>query len=228
MIIGLPRWAVMLGPQEARFASEYNHYEGAVVHTLGLPMLVLADEAIGDRGIFSRAGGPYIIPVPSDTDLNWLTTPDFTAPFSHWVSDLSKRRDVFLGYCSSSRGSDLKRFLQMDLGATVLDWQLDFAPGRTILEEITEAASRCSGGVFLFTRDDELVGPMNQAAPRDNVVFEAGFFCHAKGKERVLIIREEGSEMPADLGGDIYATLLDRSNIGPIEQQVRMFVQQRL
>jgi predicted nucleotide-binding protein len=56
------------------------------------------------------------------------------------------------------------------------------------------------------------------------VVFEAGFFAHAKGKERVLIIRERGSKMPADLGGDIYASLTDRSNITPIKPVLRKFV----
>lgn len=59
-------------------------------------------------------------------------------------------------------------------------------------------------GIFLFTKDNPLVGiDENQASPRDNVVFEAGYFMHAKGKERTLIIREEGTKMPADLGGNI-------------------------
>ncbi|WP_447603718.1 TIR domain-containing protein [Nitrospira sp. Nam80] len=35
------------------------------------------------------------------------------------------------------------------------------------------------------------------------VVFEAGYFASAKGKKRVLIIRQSGTKMPADLGGDI-------------------------
>ena len=38
-------------------------------------------------------------------------------------------------------------------------------------------------------------------------LLEAGYFISAKGKERVLIVREPGAKMPADLGGDIYASL---------------------
>jgi predicted nucleotide-binding protein len=45
--------------------------------------------------------------------------------------------------------------------------------------------------------------------PRDNVLLEAGYFASAKGKERVLIVREEGAKMPADFGGDIYVSLKD-------------------
>jgi predicted nucleotide-binding protein len=118
---------------------------------------------------------------------------------------------VFLGYSSTSEGTarNLKRFLQADLNLTVLDWKTDFAPSRSILQQIKEAASRCSAGIFLFTTDDKLMDETlaDKAVPRDNVVFEAGYFISAKGKDHVLIIREVGAKMPADLGGDIYASL---------------------
>jgi predicted nucleotide-binding protein len=67
-----------------------------------------------------------------------------------------------------------------------------------------------------------------KASPRDNVVFEAGVFVNAKGKDRVLIVREEGSKMPADLGGDIDALLDDRSNVEPIEPYLQHFADKRL
>jgi predicted nucleotide-binding protein len=61
--------------------------------------------------------------------------------------------------------------------------------------------------------------------PRDNVVFEAGYFIAAKGKRNVLVIREAGSKMPADLGGDIYALLQDRGAIAPVERAIASFLQ---
>ena len=122
----------------------------------------------------------------------------------------------------------------MSLGAKVLDWEIDFIPGRSILEQIEQAAKRSIGGIFLFTKDDDLVAgtPSAAAAPRDNVVFEAGYFIGVKGKRNVLIIRETGSKMPADLGGDIYASLPDREttppeqvSIEPIQRTLRAFVE---
>lgn len=53
-------------------------------------------------------------------------------------------------------------------------------------------------------------------APRDKVILEAGYFAAAKGKERTLIIRQKGAKMPADLGGDIYAPLLDPDDTNPV------------
>lgn len=109
---------------------------------------------------------------------------------------------------------------------------------RSVLEEIVEAGKRCSGAVFLFTKDDVLSDepaepkrgwlrgrqPRGEfAIPRDNVVFEAGYFIGTKGKRRVLVVREQGAKMPADLGGDVYAALEDRHNIESIKETLRRF-----
>jgi predicted nucleotide-binding protein len=71
-------------------------------------------------------------------------------------------------------------------------------------------------------------GGSNQAAPRDNVVLEAGYFIRAKGKERVLIVREAGAKMPADIGGTIYALLPDQRSTAVVETAVRKFVENQL
>jgi hypothetical protein len=142
---------------------------------------------------------------------------------------LKERRDVFFGYSSSSEttAAAIKRYL-LSVGARVLDWLTDFFPGRTILDQIEQAAARSIGGILLFTKDDDLKneGPTADvvAVPRDNVVFKAGYFIGLKGKHNVLIIREAGSKMPADLGGDIYASLSDKASIKPIERTLAAFL----
>ena len=191
-------------------------------------MLVLVQEDVLRRVIFDRSYHGYVGVFPPNGDRRWLKTDAFRVPFKFWKTQLLKRRDVFLGYCSTSVtiAKQLKRFLTKDLGATVLDWKTDFQPGRTILQQIEEAAGRCSAGIFLFTGDDELADglPDQKAVPRDNVVFEAGYFINAKGKDHVLIVRQSTAKMPADLGGDIYASFKDPSNIGSLKATVRSFV----
>ena len=180
--------------------------------------------------MFFQGGTHLITSFPLGADAGWAASPKFTNALDAFLSKVRDRRDVFLGYCSTSTGTalNLKRFIQKDIGASVLDWQTDFVEGRTIIEEIEEAAARTTGGVFLFTRDDSFAGEGDQAAPRDNVVFEAGFFAHAKGRGRVLIIRETGAKMPADLGGSIYAVLADKTNITPLEARLTRFLETSL
>jgi hypothetical protein len=227
-VLGMPRWTFQdVQGQPALLPTEFNHYEGALVRTLGLPTLVLVQQNVRRRVVFDMSFGGYVGEFDPSGDLGWLHTDQFRVPFHDWKTVLDERRDVFLGYSSSSEttAASIKRFL-LSLGAKVLDWQTDFIPGRTILDQIEQAAARSIGGIFLFTKDDDLAdhGQLDKAVPRDNVVFEASYFIGLKGKRNVLIIREAGSKMPADLGGDIYASLPDKANISPIERTLSAFM----
>lgn len=227
-VLGMPRWRFQDGDNKpVLLPTEFNHYEGAMARTLGLPTLVLVQRHVLRRVVFDMSFGGYVGEFQPDSGVDWLHTEEFRVPFNYWKALLDERRDVFLGYCSSSAGpaAEIKRYLQ-SLGARVLDWQTDFIPGRTIIDQIEQAATRSIGGIFLFTRDDDLAeqGRADHSVPRDNVVFEAGYFIGLKGKRNVLIVREAGSKMPADLGGDIYAALADKDDIVPIERTLAAFL----
>jgi hypothetical protein len=225
-IVGLPRWEVDSGDRRLVLPSEYCHYEGALARTLDLPLLILAQEDLMQRVVFDPSFGPLMGWFPTGADASWLSTKAFQVCFGHWAEELSNRRDVFLGYsgASASVAHVLRQYLEGTLKVSVLDWQRDFKFGRSILEEIEEARLRCTAGVFLFTKDDALDGPGGQAIPRDNVVFETGYFASSKGKDRVLIVREEGTRLPVDLGGDIYSSFDDRSKLTAVKLNLRRFV----
>jgi hypothetical protein len=228
-IIGLPRWTFCVKEGEVKIASEFCHYEGALARSFGLPTLILRQADILQRVVFDNRFGSYIGDFPADAGPEWLRTRQFRTALQHWKNQLNERRDIFLGYCSTSTrtAQKIKSFLKTEMGVKVLDWRTDFSPGLTILEQIQDAALRCSAGVFLFTQDDKLTGDSSttaKAVPRDNVVFEAGYFTSMKDRHNVLIVLESGAKMPADLGGKVYADLKDRSSIRSIQQALRKFV----
>lgn len=229
VLIGLPRWTFQAAGRDVLLPTEFSHYEGALARTLALPTLVLAQQDLTPRVVFDNSFGGYIGTFPAGADGRWLGSDEFQVPFGYWRGQLEHRRDVFLGYsgASSPVADRLRDFLEKQLRVTVLDWRRDFQPGRSILEEIEEARRRCTIGIFLFTKDDELASSTTsgQAVPRDNVVFEAGYFVSSKGKGRVLIVRETGAKMPADLGGDIYAPFDDRADLTGVEKTIQRFLQ---
>jgi hypothetical protein len=242
VIIGMPRWHHFdRSGADVWMASEYAQYEGAMLKVAAIPLLILVQDNIKPRGIFEYNFGQHVRQFSADVDRTWLTSGDFRHSLNIWLANIGDRRDIFLGYCSSSANTaaKIRDYIESELAATVLDWKRDFSVARTVLEEITEAAHLCSGGIFLFTRDDayaESAPQKNQrwffrmpqrpefAIPRDNVVFETGFFIGMKGKRRVLVVREEGTKMPADLGGDVYAALEDKHDIGSIKEVLKRFI----
>lgn len=82
--------------------------------------------------------------------------------------------------------------------------------GRTIIEKFEKEGNDVGFAVVLLTADDK--GRKNrartmQSRARQNVVFEMGYFMALLGRERVLLLLQEGVEEPSDLKGVVYTSL---------------------
>ena len=211
----------------------YNHLEGALAISQGLPVLILYEEAMDRNGIF--ASGIKSTTIPHNADESWINSTQFSNHFVAWTQLVQRRRDIFLGYCSKadSVAIEIRQFLEEN-AFSVIDWARDFKPaGATILEEIENASTQCRCAIFLFTKDDEIgdssTGKASfDAIPRDNVLLEAGYFTRSHGKSRVAIIREKGAKMPADLGGIIYLSFEDRKDLNATKEGILKFLESAL
>ena len=76
-----------------------------------------------------------------------------------------------------------------------------------------------------MTAEDALRIDAGQA---EILIFEMGLFMEAKGRERVLVVREQGAKMPADIGGGIYVPLRDRNDITPVQVKLIDFIDERI
>jgi predicted nucleotide-binding protein len=166
-----------------------------------------------------RPGYAGVINLPNSLDVEWLKSDGFQREFGVWVQNVRAYKHAFLGYSSQATGVALMiyKFLNEKMKMTVFDWH-DFQTGETIWQSIERAERLTSCGIFLFMADDTVTtGNLQQYAPRDNVVYEAGYFAGAKGLSRSIIIHEEGAKVPTDLGGILHIPLGSRQSIATIE-----------
>jgi len=117
-------------------------------------------------------------------------------------------KKIFIG--SSSRAKKkvniLKRLLS-ELGTKAICWfELDaFLVGKTTIESLLEQTHKCHGALFIFDKDDEIrSNSAEQFVARDNVIYEAGLFAGALGKEAVAICLVPGVHQITDLEGVTY------------------------
>lgn len=115
---------------------------------------------------------------------------------------------IFLG--SSGKQQKLLDALTRGLEdlAHVVPWTTSFNPGTTTLERLCELTREVEFAAFLFAQDDwttqtqgSAANSSAQAAPRDNVVFEAGLFGGTLGMRRTFILHANGAKLPSDLLG---------------------------
>jgi hypothetical protein len=222
-----------LSPSPQPFPTPYNHLEGALALSQGIPVLIIGEEGMDGGGIFGA--GIKSTEIPSNADKTWVDSTQFSTLFAAWKRELQSRRDIFLGYCGKSSvvAEDIRQFLEKK-GYSIKDWARDFRKaGATILEEIEKASTECRCAVFLFTKDDEvarraMAKASFEAIPRDNVLVEAGYFTRSHGKSRVAIIREEGAKMPVDFGGIIYLSFKSRENLKTAKMGLVKFLKSAL
>ena len=210
--------------------SEFSHIVAVMAAAAKRPLLVLREKALAERGALRPGYLPHVVKVPASLRIDWLESVEFEREFNKWVQEVECSRHVFLGYSSKATevANSIHQFLSNTLKLRVFDWH-DFRTGDTIWESIERGARFTDCGLFLFMSDDKLAaGNKHEFAPRDNVVYEAGYFAGAKGRKDSLIIREEGAKVPTDLGGILYLKLVSRSDISPIETPLREHLEQML
>ena len=90
---------------------------------------------------------------------------------------------------------------KQEIEAVILTEQAN--QGKTIIEKF-ENYSDVGGAICLFTADD--IGrskkeDTDRPRARQNVVFETGYFIGKLGRDHIVILADEGIEMPSDLSG---------------------------
>lgn len=97
---------------------------------------------------------------------------------------------------------------KFDVDAVVLEEVAD--RGRTLIQKFEEEAEDVGFAVALFTPDDFVPtedGP--RLHPRQNVLFELGWFCSSIGRECVFFLCKQGTTLPSDLSGILTTSYQD-------------------
>jgi predicted nucleotide-binding protein len=128
------------------------------------------------------------------------------------------RPRVFVG--SSTEGLPAARAIQVNLDheTDVTLWsQGVFGLGEGTLASLVSAAAEFDFAILVLTPDDlvEMRGSQT-SSPRDNVLFELGFFIGSLGSERTFIVhpRDVALRLPTDLAGVTPATFVSKREDG--------------
>lgn len=81
-------------------------------------------------------------------------------------------------------------------------WTIAFKAGDVTAEKLIDLATKILGAVVVFAGNDVVLSKgQSKAAPRDNLVLEAGIFISRLGLKNVLLLHEKDSKWPSDLLG---------------------------
>ena len=121
-------------------------------------------------------------------------------------ANIQKYDKVFIvhGHDGELKQSVARIIEKQGIEAIILSEQAN--KGRTIIEKF-EAYSDVSGAICLFTADDfgrAKKDSSDNIRARQNVVLETGYFMGKLGRDHIVILADNGIEIPSDLSGVVY------------------------
>ena len=111
-------------------------------------------------------------------------------------------RRVFITHGRSNDWRSVQPFIEKDIGLSTIELVQEPNMGRTIIEKLIDNAARCDSAVIVMTGDD--VANEDEARVRENVMHEIGFFQGRYGRSVVILLHEDGVNVPTNLAGVAY------------------------
>src|SRR3954469_20502239 len=117
-----------------------------------------------------------------------------------------ERPTVFVGSSSEARAYDIQvRYYLESNDALIAPWPDSFKPGGYALNAFERLASTVDAALLIATPDDTVhFRGAEYPVPRDNILFELGFFTAALGRQRTgLVCVQEKDHIPLKLPTDL-------------------------
>ena len=109
---------------------------------------------------------------------------------------------VFISHGRSNDWRSVQAFIEKDIKLQTLELAQQSNGGRTIIEKLIESANTCNSAVIVMSGDDIANG--DESRVRENVMHEIGFFQGSYGRSYVILLHEEGVNIPTNLAGVAY------------------------
>lgn len=106
---------------------------------------------------------------------------------------------VFISHGRSNDWRAVQSFIEKDVGLPTIELAQEPSMGLTIIEKLIDNAARCDSAVIVMTGDD--TANQDQARVRENVMHEIGYFQGRYGRDAVVLLHEEGVNIPTNLAG---------------------------
>jgi predicted nucleotide-binding protein len=113
------------------------------------------------------------------------------------------QRRVFITHGNTDEWRKVQPFIEKDVKLATMELAQEYNGGQTIIEKLFANGDKCDSAVIVMTGDD--VGGDGKPHARENVMHEIGFFQGRYGRGRVIVLHEEGVNIPSNLFGVIYS-----------------------
>ena len=133
----------------------------------------------------------------------------------------SRPNRIFITHGRSSDWHELQAHVEKVLKLETLELAQEPSLGFTVLQKLDEASNRCGYAVIVMTGDDEIG---EEVRARENVLHEIGFFQGKYGLRNVILLHEDGVNIPSNIQGLVYIGFpkgMIRATFGKLQNELQ-------
>lgn len=139
---------------------------------------------------------------PLIQNLEYILELSSNARIGENVEKKEKLKRVFISHDKSIEWVKVQTYLEKDLGISTLELAQEPNLGRTVLQKFNEESQKCSVAVIVMTGED--LTDDGEIRARENVMHEIGFFQGLYGLQNVVLLHEQGVNIPSNIHGLVY------------------------
>jgi len=122
---------------------------------------------------------------------------------NHYINPQGKKVFIIHGHLEEAAIS-LQLLLKKEFSLDSVILKNEASSGDSVIEKFESFARDCGYAIAIISSDDLVKKDTEKYfQARPNVVFELGWFYGRYGRSRVCLLKEEGTQIPSDLGGII-------------------------
>jgi hypothetical protein len=118
------------------------------------------------------------------------------------IEDRERTKRVFISHGRSKEWYKVQAYLEKDLNIPTMELAQEPNIGRTVLQKLNDESDKCSVAIIVMTGDDIAAG--DEVRARENVMHEIGYFQGKYGLKNVVLLHEEGVNIPSNIHGLVY------------------------
>lgn len=185
----LARYAPLIAEIKATFPERYSD--------LPAPTMPESLASTLDDELFGRFQIDPLVSV-----LDYILEVNSNLRIGEKIQDQERKKRVFISHGRSQEWYKIQAYLEKVLHIDTLE--LAQAPnlGRSILQKLNEESDKCSVAVIVMTGED--IAADGEVRARENVMHEIGYFQGKYGLGNVVLLHEEGVNIPSNIHGLVY------------------------
>jgi len=132
---------------------------------------------------------------------------------------------IFISHGRSKEWHKVQAFIEKVIQLPTIELAQQPILGRTVLQKLNDEANRCGYAVVVMTGDDQIG---DEVRARENVLHEIGYFQGKYGLHNIIILHEEGVNIPSNIDGLVYIPFPKdtiEATFGAIVQELKLMTQ---